>query len=82
MCTKNITISSKNMNFIITNTILSMQDFFTFDQVIDRLREYSIDNEKVIKKSIARLRDNDYLEEDGSYYRVLDSRESNRWGIF
>lgn len=81
MCIKNIETTTKNINFIITNTILSMQDIFTFDQVIEKLRTYSINNEKIVKKSIARLRENDYLEEDGSYYRVLTSTESKRWGI-
>lgn len=80
MCTKNITTST-SANFIITNIILSMKDMFTCDEIIEKLKTYSIDDEKMVKKSITRLRENDYLEEDGSYYRVLNNRESKRWGI-
>lgn len=81
MCTKRIEVNPQNINFIITNTILSMKNSFTCKQVIEELKKYSIDNENTIKKAIVRLRDNDYLEESGSYYRVLNDNESNRWGI-
>lgn len=80
MCKKNITENTSE-NFIITNTILSMKSIFTFSEIVKRLKAYSIDNEKAIKSSIMRLRENDYLEEDGSYYRVLSNGESKRWGI-
>ena len=82
MCTKRIEVNPQNINFIITNTILSMKNSFTCKQVIEELKKYSIDNENTIKKAIVRLRDNDYLEESGSYYRVLNDDESNRWGIY
>ena len=81
MYTKRIEVNPQNINFIITNTILSMKNSFTCKQVIEELKKYSIDNENTIKKAIVRLRDNDYLEESGSYYRVLNDDESNRWGI-
>lgn len=80
MCTKNVT-NKTNKNFIITNIILSMSKIFTCDDVLEALRKYSINDESTVKKAIARLRDNDYLEEQGSYYRVLDNTESRRWGI-
>ena len=82
MYTKRIEVNPQNINFIITNTILSMKNSFTCKQVIEELKKYSIDNENTIKKAIVRLRDNDYLEESGSYYRVLNDDESNRWGIY
>lgn len=81
MCTKRIEVNPQNINFVITNTILSMKNSFTCKQVIEELKKYSIDNENTIKRAIVRLRDNDYLEESGSYYRVLNDDESNRWGI-
>lgn len=80
MCKKSI---SENItkNFIITNVILSKKDSFTCEEIIGTLsEEYAIADEKMIKNSIKRLRENDYLEEEGSYYKVLDSRESKRWG--
>ena len=63
MCTKRIEVNPQNINFIITNTILSMKNSFTCKQVVEELKKYSIDNENTIKKAIIRLRDNDYLEE-------------------
>lgn len=79
MVTKNIMSNKDNTNFIITNTILNIKNWFNIEQVTETLKEYSIDNKRLVKQSIERLRDNDYLEEDGSYYRVLNNRESRRW---
>ncbi|HIG0358569.1 TPA: hypothetical protein ACX96Z_000122 [Clostridium sporogenes] len=74
--------NSTNINFVITNTILSMQDNFTCEKIIRDLEKYSINNERLVKESFDRLKENDYLEEDGSYYRVLNNEESKRWCIY
>ena len=71
------------LNFIMTNAILSMQDSFTFSDAVQEIRKYIEDvNINFVKSTINRLRENDYLEEVGSYYRVLENDKSTRWGIF
>lgn len=80
MCTLQ-TLYNVNPNFMITNLVLSKEGTFTCKQVLEEIRENSLDiDEMVVKKALDRLRDNDYLEETGYSYRVIPLEESVRWG--
>lgn len=80
MCVVN---ASKNMNinFAITNLILSMKGPFTCQDVCELVEKYPFQvTEKTVLKTIIRLRENDYLEEVGHSYTVIPKEKSMRWG--
>lgn len=69
-----------NTNFVLTNLILSMPGSFTITDVCDKLKQYSLDiHINVVKKAIERLRENDYLDEIGCTYTVIQQENSHRW---
>lgn len=80
MCMVNVT-TNMNLNFVITNLILSMTEPFNCQDVCDLMQDYPFQvTEKTVLKTIIRLRENDYLEEVGYLYRVIPKEESMRWG--
>lgn len=70
-----------NINFAITNLILSMKGPFTCQDVCELVEKYPFQvTEKTVLKTIIRLRENDYLEEVGHSYTVIPKEKSMRWG--
>lgn len=79
------TCITQNMspNFITTNVILSMKKAFTYEEAVAEVKKYISSNcENLVKLSIARLRESDYLDENGSYYTVIENEKSKRWSVF
>lgn len=70
-----------NPNFVITNLVLSKEASFTCEDIMNEMQNSSLEiNEKIVEKTLERLRDNDYLEEVGYSYKVIPREESIRWG--
>lgn len=70
-----------NNNFVLTNLILTMEGTFTYEDAFNRISQHIAGvSKKTVRKTIERLRDNDYLDELGSKYTVIPQEKSMRWG--
>lgn len=73
--------SQINTNFVLTNLILSMEGSFTCEDVCQEINKHALNiSKKTVKKTLERLRENDYLDEIGHSYTVIPKEKSSRWG--
>lgn len=70
-----------NKNFVMTNLILNIKGKFTCEDAYNKVRGYLQNiRRREVKRTIERLRENDYLEETGRTYMVISKEKSTRWG--
>ena len=81
MCKKSFKseeIDERKYNFIISNLILSQEDSFTYDDIIEKLEnmfdEITTKIESVLERCLIRLREDGFLNILGSSYCVVDAK--------
>jgi hypothetical protein len=69
-------LKPESYNFIVSNVILSQSTQFTYNDILNTLKEIYHDDisevQNTVKKCLIRLRDDGFIHVLSSYYRVED----------
>lgn len=70
-----------NTNFYLTNYILSIEEDFTLESLANSISESKKLNvsTQLLRNTIERLRESEYLQEVGFHYHVIAEEKNVRW---